>query len=145
MSDLEDFVEPHDARDHRLVVRPCPLDVAAWADGDKVTQILVNLISNAIKHTPKGTSIEVFCPHEGQSAGRLTIAVRDDGPGIAPDKHAEIFEPFVQVGRSLNHPVDGLGLGLAIARDLARAMGGDLAVSSALGQGTTFALLLPRA
>lgn len=144
MSDLGDYVEPQEVEDHRLDIRPCATDVTVWADMDKVTQILVNLISNAIKHTPKGTSIEVFCPESPRLHGHVAIAVRDAGPGIPPEKQAAIFEPFVQIGRALNHPVEGLGLGLAIARDLARGMGGDVSVESVVGEGTTFALLLPR-
>lgn len=141
MAELEDYVDPQDAPG-ALVVRPCAPDVTVWADADKVRQVLLNLIGNAIKHTPRGTAIEVFCPPA--AAGTVSIAVRDGGPGIPAERQAAIFEPFVQIGRSLNHPVEGLGLGLAIARDLARGMGGDLSVSSVEGHGSTFTLTLPR-
>jgi len=144
MTELEDFLDPQDRLAHHCTIRACAADVAVWADPDKVTQILVNLISNAVKHTPPGTTIEVFCP-EGAEGGRVRIAVRDDGPGIAAEKQAAIFEPFVQVGRTLSHPVEGLGLGLAIARDLARGMGGDLTVKSDGASGVTFVLELPGA
>lgn len=142
MAELEDYLDPQDAA-HALVIRPCAPDITMWADPDKVKQIVLNLIGNAIKHTPAGTGIEVFCPPAAGSA--VSIAVRDHGPGIPAERQAAIFEPFVQIGRSLNHPVEGLGLGLAIARDLARGMGGDLTVSSQEGSGTTFTLSLPRA
>lgn len=144
MGELDDFVDPGHAEGHRLTIEPCAPDVTAWADPDKVTQILVNLISNAIKHTPRGTSIEVSCSDLPGMNAQVTIRVHDDGPGIEPDQQSVIFEPFVQVERALNHPVDGLGLGLAIARDLARGMGGELSVTSEPGKGTTFALALPR-
>lgn len=144
LGSLEDFIDPQDASAHHLTVRPCGDEVRVWADADKVTQILVNLVSNAIKHTPPGTLIEVFCADAPRPDGQVTLVVHDEGPGIPADHLGAIFEPFVQVGRSLSHPVEGLGLGLAIARDLARGMGGDLTVASTVGQGATFSLTLPR-
>jgi signal transduction histidine kinase len=71
--------------------------------------------------------------------------VSDTGVGIAPDRLDSIFEPFVQVHRSLTEPTGGVGLGLAISRDLALAMGGDLTVESSVGKGSTFTLQLPTA
>jgi signal transduction histidine kinase len=71
--------------------------------------------------------------------------VRDTGIGISADKLESIFEPFVQLGRSLISPHEGTGLGLAISRDLARAMGGDLTADSAVSHGSTFELTLPLA
>jgi len=71
--------------------------------------------------------------------------VRDNGPGIAPEKQQAIFDPFVQVDRRLSNPREGVGLGLAISRDLARAMGGELSVVSAPGEGSAFRLRLPLA
>jgi signal transduction histidine kinase len=116
--------------------------LVAHADEERLRQILLNLISNAIKFTPGGGEIRVGCA--GQ-ASRVSISVSDSGPGIPADKLDRIFEPFVQLesGRTRTH--DGAGLGLAISRDLARAMGGDISVESALGAGTTFVLTLPSA
>ena len=74
--------------------------------------------------------------------GSLCVEVNDDGSGIPQDKLEAIFEPFVQVGRDFSSPQGGTGLGLAISRDLARRMGGDLLVSSRLGKGSTFTLVL---
>ena len=128
--------------DHELNVSPCVPDIMLWADEAKTTQILVNLVSNALKHTPAGTRIDVSV-EPARGGDDVTIYVRDTGPGIPKDKHERIFEPFVQLARRLSRPVDGLGLGLSIARDLARGMGGDLRVSGDLGEGTTFALTLP--
>ncbi|HEX8360587.1 MAG TPA: GAF domain-containing protein [Longimicrobium sp.] len=116
--------------------------VAAYADEEKLRQILVNLLSNAVKFTDPGGLIRVAV------SGRdhvVEVAVHDTGIGIAPDKLEAVFEPFVQVGRALNNPTEGTGLGLAISRDLARAMGGDLTVRSAPGEGSTFTLTLPAA
>ena len=74
----------------------------------------------------------------------MSVCVRDTGVGIAPDQLGRIFEPFVQVDASLTRRHEGAGLGLAISRDLARGMGGDLTVESEVGAGSTFTLALPR-
>ena len=123
-------------------MRQCPPDLGVWADPAKTTQILVNLLANALRHTPAGTPIEVYA--EPAPGGRLVrLAVRDIGPGIPADKQERIFEPFVQVHDEFTRNTEGLGLGLAIARDLARGMDGELTVESHLGIGTTFTLTLP--
>ena len=111
------------------------------ADREKVRQIVVNLVSNACKFTPRGGSIDVECVCLDQA---VELRVIDSGPGIPPQKLDAIFEPFVQLDNGLTRSTPGTGLGLAISRELARAMGGDLSVSSALGQGSTFTLTLPR-
>ena len=145
MAGLETFVAPQIAAGERSFrVKPPRQDTAVWADPDKATQILVNLMSNALKHTPRGTAIEVICDEARLLDEKVNVSVRDAGPGIALDKQDVIFEPFVQGQRLLSNPVDGLGLGLAIARALARGMNGDLTVVSELGQGATFTLSLPR-
>jgi signal transduction histidine kinase len=77
--------------------------------------------------------------------GKIRINVIDTGPGIPEDQLTAIFEPFVQVGRSLTSGHEGTGLGLAISRDLARAMGGDVTVHSVQGKGSTFCFTVPRA
>jgi signal transduction histidine kinase len=112
------------------------------ADPDKARQILLNLLSNAVKFTPPKGQIEVLCE---QMDGRVRIRVHDTGIGIAPDRLESVFEPFVQVHRTLTEPTGGVGLGLAISRDLARAMGGDLHAESVVGAGSTFTLDLPAA
>jgi PAS domain S-box-containing protein len=121
---------------------PCTPDATAWADEQKVEQIVLNLLSNAVKFTPEGGRITISC---AQGEDRGTITVSDTGPGIPADKFEAIFEPFVQLGRTLTSQQQGTGLGLAISRDLARAMNGDLAVGNAPGGGATFTLTLPRA
>lgn len=110
-------------------------------DQDKVRQILLNLLTNAFKFTARGGSVDVTCDATGQS---VAIRVRDTGAGIPEDKLAVIFEPFVQIDPSLTRPSEGVGLGLAISRGLARAMGGDITIESVLGAGSTFTLTLPR-
>ena len=80
-----------------------------------------------------------------EGVGRIVFEVEDTGIGIAADQLDKIFEPFVQVDRRLNRPMEGTGLGLAISRELARGMGGEITVESRLGVGSTFTLSLPRA
>lgn len=116
--------------------------VEARADPAKTEQILLNLLTNAIKYTPADGHVVV---EHGERDGAAVLAVRDDGIGIDPERQEEIFEPFIQIGRTLSSPDEGTGLGLAISRDLARAMGGDVIVASEPGEGSTFTLLLPRA
>jgi PAS domain S-box-containing protein len=122
---------------------PCTPDVCAWADQQKVEQIVLNLLSNAVKFTPPGGRVTVECSLQHEHGA---IVVTDTGPGVPPDKSEAIFEPFVQLGRSLTSRQEGTGLGLAISRDLARGMHGDLCVEPGLdGEGAKFTLTLPAA
>ncbi|HUQ84512.1 MAG TPA: HAMP domain-containing sensor histidine kinase [Gemmatimonadaceae bacterium] len=120
----------------------CARDCAARADAEKVQQILLNVLSNAIKFTAKGGAVTMRCRVEGRVA---TVEIADTGIGIPPDRLGDVFAPFVQIDRRLNSTHDGAGLGLAISRDLARGMGGDLTAESAVGVGSTFTLTLPAA
>jgi signal transduction histidine kinase len=115
--------------------------LTAYADPEKVRQILLNLLSNAIKFTPAGGEVTLSCAADVQV---VRIAVADSGNGVPADKLDRIFEPFVQLdaGRTRSH--EGTGLGFAISRDLARARHGEIGVTSSVGVGSTFALTLPR-
>jgi signal transduction histidine kinase len=124
-----------------LVVPACPVTLTFRGDPEKVQQIILNLLTNSIKFTDDGGRIEITCETFRDS---VAINVIDTGRGIASDKLSTIFDPFVQVDTRLTRTQDGVGLGLAISRDLARGMGGDLTVSSSLGTGSTFTLRLPR-
>jgi signal transduction histidine kinase/PAS domain-containing protein len=116
-----------------------------WADAEKVRQVLLNLLANAGKFTEPGGRVTLGYEADA-AAGVVRIRVRDTGRGIAPDQQARVFEPFVQVDRHRTHESQqGVGLGLAISRDLARGMGGDLTVESTPGIGSTFTLTLPTA
>src|SRR6266480_3167918 len=118
----------------------CSSDLVLRADGEKLQQIMLNLLTNAAKFTERGGEIKV----ETEVAGELArLHVRDTGVGIPPDKLSLIFDPFVQVDSQYTRTRDGVGLGLAISRDLARGMGGELSVASTLGVGSTFTLLVP--
>jgi signal transduction histidine kinase len=112
----------------------CAPDAVARADADKLRQILVNLLSNAVKFTEadggRRGRVELSCRADG---ARVFVRVRDTGIGIAAEKLAAIFDPFVQVRADLTRTAEGTGLGLAISRRLARPMGGDLTVRSEVG------------
>ena len=118
-------------------------ELTARADGEKVRQILLNLLGNAIKFTPAGGHITVAA--EAVAGGSVSVSVRDSGVGIPAEKIESIFDPFTQVDPSLTRVQDGVGLGLAISRDLARHMGGEITVESEIGRGSVFTLTLPRA
>jgi PAS domain S-box-containing protein len=126
----------------RLELGTCPDDVIAMSDQLKTEQIVLNLVSNAVKFTPEGGVVTLTCSLRD---GAAMIAVRDTGPGIPEDMQEMIFDPFVQLGRSLTSTPEGAGLGLAISRDLARAMGGEITVESTPGSGATFTLRLAAA
>ena len=116
-------------------------DLAALADAEKLRQILVNLLTNAVKFTSSGGAVCVECAGDEE---RVRIRVHDTGIGIPQAKQSVVFDPFVQVHRGSGASLEGVGLGLAISRGLARGMGGDLTVSSEPGTGSTFELSLPR-
>ncbi|HMA02545.1 MAG TPA: PAS domain-containing protein [Gemmatimonadaceae bacterium] len=121
--------------------RPCDRSVRVRADREKLDQILLNLVGNAVKFTERGGRITLSCEVSG---GAARVSVADTGRGIPRAKLQSIFDPFVQVDRHLTpERQQGVGLGLAISRDLARAMHGDISVQSDAGQGATFVLTLP--
>ena len=109
-------------------------------DQGRLEQILRNLLGNAVKFTDEG---EVAVEVRPAGAGRVSLAVRDTGPGIAEDQREVIFEAFRQADGTTNRKHGGTGLGLSISRQLARLLGGELRVDSAVGKGSTFTLTLP--
>jgi signal transduction histidine kinase len=135
-------VEPAaSAKELKLRIEPTTSECMGIGDRSRVDQILLNLLSNAIKYTSAGGAITVACE---TSVDVASISVTDTGRGVPKEKLEAIFEPFVQLGRSLSSAHEGMGLGLSISRDLARAMNGDLLVTSRVGEGSTFTLVLPR-
>jgi two-component system, OmpR family, phosphate regulon sensor histidine kinase PhoR len=112
------------------------------ADRDRLAQVLINLLDNAIKFTPEGGRIALSAVNSG---GRVVLAVRDTGIGIPAGDLARIFERFYRVARSRDRREGGTGLGLAIAKHLTQAMGGTIEVESAVGSGTTFRIAFPSA
>ena len=121
------------AIDYRQDVRAAPTIVS---DGDRVLQIISNLLSNAFRWTPDGGRIALELAAEN---GSVSVAVEDSGPGIPPRERDRIFRPF------FTRDGGGTGLGLAIARELALALGGRIEVRSEVGHGSRFALVLPAA
>ena len=127
-----------------LVSYSCGVDdcgTRAVADAEKLRQLVLNLVTNAIKFTPAGGEVELFCSCDAKN---VYVTVRDTGVGIPADKLQDVFKPFVQLAAARGTSRDGVGLGLAISRELARRMGGTLTVASTLGEGSTFTLTLPR-
>ena len=120
-------------------------DLAVLADRDKTEQVLLNLLGNAVKFTPRGGQVRVAAALVPDHPERVQLHVEDTGIGIASDRLEQVFEPFVQVNVDPASRVEGTGLGLAISRDLARGMGGELTARSVLGIGSTFTLELPAA
>jgi signal transduction histidine kinase len=125
-----------------LVMGDRPLGHVVRADAQRLRQILINLLTNAVKFTARHGRIDVSSTTD---AGVVRIHVRDTGIGVPSELVEAIFAPFVQVHADLTRPEEGTGLGLAISRDMARAMGGDLTVESILHKGSTFTLTLPAA
>jgi two-component system, sensor histidine kinase len=120
----------------------CDENLVVCGDAGRIRQIVVNLLGNAAKYTPRRGTIGMECE---VANGRAAVHVYDDGVGIAPHHLETIFEPFFQVDARLTRVDEGLGLGLAIARRFARAMNGDLLVTSTIGKGSRFTLLVPLA
>ncbi len=138
-SHVVDGLDPlADAAGLRLVRALPPRLRPATGDGRRVEQIVTNLVANAIKYTPRGGLVELEARAGGAGA---FVVVRDDGPGITNGDQARIFEPFVRLAG--HERITGTGLGLPIARDLARAMHGDLGATSVPGIGSSFVLVLP--
>jgi signal transduction histidine kinase len=113
------------------------------ADREKVEQIVLNLLTNAVKFTPSGGRVKLSAESRREDPDWVHLHFEDTGVGITPEMQAQIFEPFVQVDTGHVRRAEGTGLGLTISRDLARGMGGDLTVDSTPGAGSTFTLSLP--
>ncbi|HEX5824537.1 MAG TPA: HAMP domain-containing sensor histidine kinase, partial [Candidatus Limnocylindrales bacterium] len=128
-----------------LEVEAVESDLIAAADHGRFREIVLNLLSNALKFTPSGGRIRVSARTESASGNEPTMAridVRDSGIGVAVEDRERIFETFV---RTAGPSYQGTGLGLAISRELARLHGGDLTVESTVGVGSTFSVRLPAA
>jgi signal transduction histidine kinase/DNA-binding response OmpR family regulator len=124
-----------------LTVTRCENEVRVAADAERFQQILLNLLTNAIKFTPTGGSIGLTCDAD---ASTVRVRVEDTGVGVRLLDIDRVFEPFVQIDRHLTTATQqGVGLGLSISRELARAMRGDLTLQSTEGVGSTFTLTLP--
>jgi signal transduction histidine kinase len=143
LESLETVIEPELRRKDLSFTRdPCDPALSVRADMGKLRQILLNLLGNAVKFTGAGGGVSVGAAREGD---RIRIWVRDTGIGIPPDQLERVFEPFFQVDRGMTRTYPGVGLGLSIARDFARAMGGELRLESETEKGSMASLELPPA
>lgn len=110
-------------------------------DQDRLIQVFMNLIDNAVQHAPSDSAVEILARHQ---QGELLISITDHGKGIPEEEHSRIFERFYQVDKSRDRSRGtGTGLGLAIAQELVKAHGGSISLSSQPGRGTTFLVRLP--
>jgi two-component system, OmpR family, sensor histidine kinase BaeS len=129
-----------EARNKRvqLIVDSGPLPI--WADKDKISQVLINLIANSLKYTPSGGYIHLKA--ETADAG-IMFSVKDSGCGFAPEDRPYIFERFYRADKSRNRMTGGSGIGLTIVKAIVEAHGGMIEVKSELGKGTEFVITLP--
>ena len=141
--DLETLLVPQlHEKTLQFTQQACDAGVSVRADRERLRQILINLLVNAVKFTDAGGRIVLACSATDAEA---RIAISDTGRGIPADQLERIFEPFVQVDRQLTRASQqGVGLGLAISRELARGMGGELVAESTVGKGSVFTVTLPR-
>ncbi|MFL5945831.1 MAG: sensor histidine kinase [Gaiellaceae bacterium] len=130
----------HASEQLTLELRVAPSLPPVAADRDKLRQVLVNLVANAVKYSPDGGRIAV---EAWADDGQVRIAVRDEGLGIAPSEQGLIFEKFYRTDANMTRGVSGSGLGLYISRELVHRMGGTISVESEPGEGSTFVVTLP--
>jgi signal transduction histidine kinase len=143
VSSVEEITKPLiDSKGLRYRRQAPATSLVARGDHAKVRQIVLNLISNAIKFTPEGGQVDVEC---NTAESEIRIRVSDTGIGIPADHLHSVFEPFMQLTSPLARRSGGTGLGLSISRDFARGMGGQLLVESEPGRGSAFTLVLPDA
>ncbi len=141
VEDVRLMVEPLAARNANTLIFDCPADIGAIrSDATKLKQSLLNLLSNACKFTDKGTVTLVV---RREPAGMVGFTVTDTGIGMTEAQMAKLFQAFVQADSSTTRRFGGTGLGLALTRSFVKLLGGDVAVSSRPGEGSTFRLLLP--
>jgi signal transduction histidine kinase len=142
IDDVEPIIQGELRRKELIFVRDSvDAGLVVKADADKLSQVLLNLLTNAAKYSEAAGTVTIGAEEDGD---QVRIWVRDTGIGIPADQLDKVFEPFFQVDRGRTRKYPGVGLGLTIARDLARTMGGDVAAESALGRGTTVTIRLPR-
>lgn len=131
-------------KNQELALAAPPSPTFAYADPERAKQILYNLVGNAVKYSPPGTRIEIGVDAAG-SEGEVILTVRDEGRGMSEAELGRLFHPYYRTEEAHSSKVKGTGLGLFIVKTLAEAQNGRVAVSSALGQGSTFSVYLPAA
>ncbi len=133
------LVKPQASEFSIEMVIDCTKGLHAFADRNRLRQVLINLLSNAIKYNRPHGTVTLTCV---KRKGRVRLGVVDTGYGIAPELHSRLFTPFDRLGAE-SQGIEGTGLGLALSQSLAEAMGGELSVKSKVGQGSTFRIDLP--
>jgi PAS domain S-box-containing protein len=131
------------AKDIQLVTSISPKLPLVYADPTRAVEILSNLCDNAIKYIPVGSNVEVQCATCECDPDFVQVCVHDNGPGIEPEQARRIFDRFYRMAEASTYHPGGLGLGLYISRELVKAHGGDLSLTSKIGQGSTFKFTLP--
>jgi PAS domain S-box-containing protein len=131
---------------HKIIVENCD-PVKVMADRERLAQVLVNFLNNAVKYSPGAEDIIVRCKTGKDSAGKdcITVSVTDKGVGIKPEEHQKIFERFYRAQSNSNIPFSGFGIGLYISAQIIRRHEGQVGVQSQEGQGSTFYFTLPQA
>jgi signal transduction histidine kinase len=124
-----------------LEVASLDAPVSAWVDRDKIIQVLMNLIGNAVKFTPPDGKVTVAIEKNGN--GWVQVSVADTGPGILPEEAKKIFAKFYQIAQLSKQKTKGTGLGLAISKSLVEMHGGKIWVESHVGRGSTFSFTVP--
>jgi signal transduction histidine kinase/integral membrane sensor domain MASE1 len=143
LGELDALVRPAlQRKELTLICTPCDSTLSVLADPEKLRQVLLNVVGNAIKFTAAGGRVTVGAARERDM---VRISVSDTGIGIPADQLTRIFEPFFQVERGPTRRFPGVGLGLSIANDLVRAMRGEVQVASTMHEGTTVSVVLPAA
>jgi two-component system, OmpR family, phosphate regulon sensor histidine kinase PhoR len=142
---LQIFADPVARAGVRVEAQVAPGLAPVHADGDRLRQVLINLVDNAIKYTPAGGTVLVRAMPApgGEHAGMVEIAIEDSGIGIPAQDLPRLTERFFRVDKARSRELGGTGLGLAIVKHIVQAHGGSLAISSALGQGTTVRVFFP--
>jgi phosphoserine phosphatase RsbU/P len=126
---------------HRPVVRQRGSDLRGLWDGDRLAQVTVNLLSNALKYSPDGSTLRITTGGDDRS---VFLEIHNSGEPIAPEQLSDIFRPMQRAGKIPGHPHGGLGLGLYIVDQLVRAHHGEVTVKSTAQGGTAFTVRLPR-
>ncbi|MEO5588815.1 MAG: ATP-binding protein, partial [Gemmatimonadaceae bacterium] len=143
ISDAESMIVPQLEAAQLTYEKILPADdCVVRADADKLRQVVINLLGNSIKFTDTGGHISIEVKGVEGDEGSVGLAIRDTGIGIPESDLQTIFDPFVQVDARLSSTREGAGLGLAISRDLARGMGGDLWAESVVGEGSVLTVML---
>jgi signal transduction histidine kinase len=139
---LIDFMRPLADKKSLQLTADLPEDFPdITSDSGRIQQILYNLLSNAVKFTSEGGLIELKLGRH--DADHIFVKVRDTGVGIPPDQLSRVFEKFQQLDGSMTREYSGTGLGLAISKDLVQLLGGTIEVSSEMGSGSEFVIILP--